>query len=167
MTTASATPIQDLVKDQVTETTIDLATRLELASIAMDVLLDITGGRALALAHDAVARAMAEADRYSTGARALQAVAPSTFTSHRILRQAGNVIRARGWHQGGLYGPDGAVCALEAIRIASGCQKGAEDAAVSVLIDRIRHETGRMNQTVPYWNDDTRRTRADILRLLW
>lgn len=149
---------------------VDFDTRLMLASIGMDVLLAHAGGQDLLDAHAAVTAAIADADRYGAEAAALAllkaAQAPGTFRSHPILKAAGQIIRDRGWHQGSWTNERGAVCALAAIRIATGGDTGQEADAVAVLLDRIRDDLGQSAYSVPGWND-SRRSASDVLRLLF
>jgi hypothetical protein len=156
--------------------TVDFDTRLILAAIGMDVMLAhstskldvLLSQQGLEEAHAAVTAAIAEADRYGAEAAALAAVTavPGTFTSNRILRYAGDLIRQRGWHQNAFTNERGAVCALAAIRIAAGGNGSAEADAVAVLLERIRHDIGRNAWSVPGWND-SRRNVGDVLMLLY
>lgn len=150
--------------------TVDFDTRLMLAAIGIDVILERTGGQALADAHAAVTAAVADADRYAAEAAALGALKaaqrPGVFRSHPILKAAGDLIRARGWHQGSWNDERGAVCALAAIRLATAGDAGREADAVAVLLERIQDELGHGAYSVPGWND-SRRSVADVMRLLF
>lgn len=151
-------------------TTVDFDTRLMITSIGMDVLLAHVGGTALADAHAAVTAAVAEADRYGAEAVALAAwkaaQRPGLFQSHHILKTAGDIIRSRGWHQGSFTNGKGAICALAAIRLATGGNGSAEADAVAVLLGRIQDSLGRSAYSVPGWND-SRRSVGDVLQLLF
>jgi hypothetical protein len=148
----------------------DFDTRLMLASIGMDVLLARAGGQALADAHAAVTAAVAAADRYGAEAVALEGLTaaqrPVTHRSSRILARAADIIRDRGWHQGDWTDSQGAVCALQAIRLAAGDDTDAAADAAAVLLDRIRNQFGDHASSVPGWNDRRERTEADVLYLL-
>lgn len=151
---------------------VDFDTRLMITSIGMDVLLAHVGGKALADAHAAVTAAKAEAERYGAEAVTLAAwkatQRPGLFQSHHILKAAGDLIRARGWHQGSWTDGKGAVCALAAIRLASGGNGSAEADAVSVLLGRIRDDLGQAaaGHSIPGWND-SRRSVGEVLHLLF
>lgn len=146
---------------------IDFDTRLMGVHVLMDVLLG--DDPSVQEARQAVAAAIAAADRYSAEASALEGALapPETFVSHPILKRAGDIIRDRGWHQGSWTSDQGAVCALQAIRLAAGGQPGSEQDAVAALLVRIRHAFGDGASSVPGWNDRRDRTRADVLRLLF
>jgi hypothetical protein len=148
-------------------TDIDFDTRLMATHILMDVLLG--DDEAVQEARQTAADAIAAAARYSAESAALTAVLapPETFTSHPILKRAGDIVRDRGWHQGDWTSQQGAVCALAAVRLACGGRPEREAEAVAVLLTRIRHEFGDGASSVPGWNDRRDRTRADVLRLLW
>lgn len=146
---------------------IDFDTRLALASVGADVLLSQHGTEE---AHAAVTAAVAEASGYGTAAPLLGALAadqsPETFESHPVLKRAGDLIRARGWCQGDFQAANGALCALGAIRRASGGDARTEAEAVDVLLERIASVVGHNAFSVPGWNDQIDRTRDDVLRLL-
>lgn len=150
--------------------TIDFDTRLMLAAIGMDAILKHRHGDALKEAHAAVTAARTEADRYGAEALALggllDAQGPGTFRSHPILKRAGDIIRGRGWHQGSWNDERGAVCALAAIRLATGGDSSAEADAVTVLLERIRSDLGHDSLSVPGWND-SRRSASQVLALLF
>lgn len=145
---------------------IDFDTRLMGAGIFMDFVLG--NHSAVQEARQAVADAIAAADRYSAEAGRLEAATrpPETFRSHPVLKRAGDIVRSRGWHQGSWTGENGAVCALMAIRLAAGGNERTEADAVAVLLDRIRYEFADRASSVPGWNDRRSRTRADVLRML-
>lgn len=147
--------------------TMDIDTRLTLASIYMDVIL--SRDPAVREARAAVAEAIADADRYAAEANRWEAVTapPSVFKSHPILKRAGAIVRERGWHQGHWTSEQGAVCALAAIRLAMVTVPGREGDAVSVLLDRIRHSFGESSLSVPGWNDRQARTEGEVLSLLF
>lgn len=163
MTTAKSRPAVTVPASH----TIDFDTRLMLAAIGMDVLLAQHG---LEEAHAAVTAAIAEADRYGAEALALGALmdaqSPGTFRSHPILKRAGDIIRGRGWHQGSWNDERGAVCALAAIKLATGGDSSAEADAVTVLLARIRSDLGHDTYSVPGWND-SRRSASQVLTLLF
>jgi hypothetical protein len=148
-------------------TTPDLDTRLTLASICMDVLLSRAGGQSLADAHTAVAAAgnLAGAEAMTPGT----GCADERHTTHRsrhILARAADIIRDRGWHQGDWTSRQGAVCVLQAVRLAAGGDADAAADAAAVLIDRMRSRFGDHASSVTGWNDRSERTKADVLALL-
>jgi hypothetical protein len=145
----------------------DIDTRLMLAQVFMDVVLG--SDQAVQDAHKAVADAIAAAGRYSDQSASLKDhTAPTvTFTSHPVLKLAGDIVRSRGWAQQVFTDQQGAVCAWQAIRLAA-VGFGQEASAVTELLARIRHDLGQSGSgySIPGWND-SRRTSQDVLRLLW
>lgn len=152
-TQAVATPVQSK-----TPTTIDFDTRLTLAGIAMDVLLDIPEDT-----QQAVQDALKEADNLAVaGILAEQqraAQQPELFQSQPILKAAGDLIRARGWTTGAYDDARGQLCAMGAIRVATRGEAWeyhpepvGEREAIGVLLDRIAAEFGP-GLSVPGWND--------------
>lgn len=157
MTTATrtqtvATPVQSK-----TPTTIDFDTRLTLAGIAMDVLLDIPEDT-----QQNVQDALKEADNLAVAGilteqqRASQQ--PELFRSQPILKAAGDLIRVRGWTTDA-FENGRALCALGAIRTVTRGDNwfyqpvpADECAAIKVLLDRIAAEFGP-GLSVPGWND--------------
>lgn len=146
---------------------IDFDTRLMGVGIFMDVVLG--NDPAVQEARQAATDAIAAAARYSAEAGRLEAATrpPETFRSHPVLKRAGDIIRTRGWHQGSWTSSQGAVCALHAVRLATGGNEQAEADAVAVLLDRIRYEFADRASSVPGWNDRRDRTQAEVLRLLF
>lgn len=144
----------------------DIDTRLILAAIFMDVRMG--SDPAVRKARQEASDAIAQADRYSDQAGRLEAVTrqPETFRSVSILRQAADIIRARGWAQRDYTADNGSVCILQAIHTVTGGTGAASEGALDVLRDRIRREFGEDASSVPVWNDRPGRTVEDVLRIL-
>lgn len=145
---------------------VDFDTRLMLTSVYMDVVL--SGCDGVQEARQQAADAIAAAGRYSAEATRYAAVTaqPETYTSSRILATAADIIRSRGWVRYDWTREDGAVCALQAIRLAAGGANERSSEAGALLLERIRQQTGERFGTVPAWNDRRERTVADVLHLL-
>lgn len=144
----------------------DIDTRLMLAAIFMDVRT--CSDPAVREARQAASDAIAEAGRYSDQAGRLEAVTrqPEAPCDASILRQAADIIRARGWAQRDYTADNGSVCILQAIHTVTGGPGTASGSALDTLRDRIRREFGEDPSSVPVWNDRPGRTVADVLRIL-
>lgn len=146
--------------------TADIDTRLMLAAIFMD--FSMGSDPAVREARQEASDAIAEADRPGPSTGRLEAVTrqPETFRSASILRQAADIIRARGWAQRDYTADNGSVCILQAIHTVTGGTGAASEGALDVLRDRIRREFGEDASSVPVWNDRPGRTVEDVLRIL-
>src|SRR5262245_54861021 len=118
---------------------VDFDTRLTLAGIGMDVALEAAGGDDLKAARGAASQAVTETA--SSPWLPVSVPAVGALAPHPILADAADVIRERGWFQGNLVSPSGAVCARGAIRIAAKGSALAEQHAEETLLFRIWHET--------------------------
>lgn len=172
MTTATL----DTTKAVTAPAALDFDTRLMLRSIQMDVQLSQSASKLDATlsahdgvqeARDAAADAIAEADRYSAEVSRWEAAQtqPRTFSSNPVLSRAADIIRTRGWIQNGWTDSKGAVCALQAVRLASYGNEAAEQDALAIVMDRIRHDFNEVPRGLPVWNDRPGRTQADVLRV--
>lgn len=136
-------------------------TRLELASIGMDVVL--SGCDGVQEAHQQAADATAEADRYSAAPETHEAVTqPLSPEAERVLKYAATIIRVRGWTRGEWVSDCGAVCAMTAVRIAA----GGDSKVFNEAEDELLRRTGSGFGSVMVWNDRGGRTRDEVLRLL-
>lgn len=173
MTTATLTktvitPVHPVTPEA--QPSISFDTRLELAHVALNVLLDVPDDT-----QAAVQAALKEADGLAVACvlkqRETSTQRPGLFQSNPILKAAGDVIRARGWVRG-LYDSSTGVCAMGAIRtVTRGDAWGAnpepagEREAINVLLERIAAAFGP-GLSVPGWND--RQEDAEgVLQLLW
>lgn len=168
--TTTAVPTVTAPVPATTPTAIDFDTRLALAGIKMDVLLDVGEDT-----QAAVSEALKEADSLAVAGdlklRETAAQKPQRFRSQPILKAAGDLIRARGWTTG-QFQTGTALCALGAIRTATRGndwsnqpEPAGEYGAINVLLERIADEFGP-GLSVPGWND--RQTSDEgVLRLLW
>lgn len=138
---------------------LDFNTRLELAAVGLDVLLE----KHTADANAAAVQAVAEAEALLTAPAPEKLMAPRP--SNYVLTQAAEVIRQRGWLKGNMYNEQGNVCALQAIHIAAGGYGPAEREAKKVLLNRIESELGQP-WSIPGWND-SRGSEDEVFRLLY
>ncbi|MGW2113763.1 DUF6197 family protein [Streptomyces zhihengii] len=140
--------------------TVDLDTRLALASTAMDVLFD------QALLRFAVSTAhlpdTAPAELVAPPAEAPTAPEPQPTVSPlaAVFRGALRILNERGWARGSLRDESGAVCAVGAIRAAAGPDRGLADDACAALLATIQQRFAA--DTLPNWNDTL--TSAEPLR---
>lgn len=87
-----------------------------------------------------------------------------------MLRQALDVLRERGWHQGDYYNPDPdstCVCAVGALNVASGLPVNFDDVAdhprehaLRVLSYVVAARSG--DRHIPTWNDEDGRTQDEV-----
>ena len=163
MKTATVSPVQAAARPpNPYPSTADIDTRIVLAGVFMDVVLDQPAVReARQEAADAIATAAGYAVAGVVSAGRQVAVQP-----HPVLRRAGDIIRTRGWARHVFTDREGAVCALQAVRLAAAGNGPALVDAVTVLLDRIAGEFADGVSSVSGWNDQPGRTQADILRLL-
>ena len=147
---------------------VDIDTRMTMALAGINAIIDHKHG-------DAVAEANREAEAAVEAAELLEPEPPQ-FKPHPILKAAGDVIRAKGWHQGDYRSEaTGAVCALGAIidavyggdsRISRDLTGSTwEDGAIRELLNRIAAETGDPH-SVSSWND-SRSSVDEVVRLLY
>ena len=154
---SSAAKVQSLA-DRGTD--IDFDTRITMALAGMDAILSHKHGGAVAEAHAAVTEIQDEI------LITLPEPEAPVFQPHPILKAAGDVIRDRGWHQGGFESECGPqVCALGAIKLVTPGDFRAELEAETELLNRIAADTGE-ELSVPLWND-SRGSVADIVKLLY
>ena len=76
-----------------------------------------------------------------------------------IFRKALEVLDERGWYQGGYQGPDGSVCAEQALTLASDAR------SVFAALKRLRQLLPE-NLFVHEFNDDPLTTEEDVRLLL-
>jgi hypothetical protein len=81
----------------------------------------------------------------------LPAPAPQSSPLAAVYLAAIRIIRERGWTRGGLRDEQGAVCAVGAIRVAAGPDRGQADDACAHLLEVI--QTQFTADTLPAWND--------------
>ncbi|MEU3903298.1 hypothetical protein AB0F20_05715 [Streptomyces goshikiensis] len=118
--------------------------RLALTSLAMDGRLDGAGIR-----YD-VRIAPIEIPEILVDPQPATRAAPAT--AGEVLVEAARLITERGWGQRWLTGPDGAICARGAIRIAAGGEGPLADQAEAILLDRIRRQFPDAI-SIGSWND--------------
>lgn len=140
---------------------IDFPTRLAIARAGMEALMDHAAGPAREEAQRALCGAL---DAVPGAGELLDPVAVRR-PPHRVLAAAGELIRVRGWARNVFEAPDGAVCALAAIRHVSRFA-GEEAAAEAELLSRIAADVGHDAWSVPGWND-RQSSAAAVLRLLY
>lgn len=140
---------------------IDFPARLAIARAGMEALMDHAAGPAREEARQALCGALAAVPE---AGELLDPVAGRS-PSHPVLAAAGALIRARGWARDVFETPDGAVCALAAIRHVSRFA-GEEAAAEAELLSRIAADVGHDAWSVPNWND-RQPDAAAVLRLLY
>lgn len=132
--------------------------RLEAAKIWHSATLAEKHGAVLREAADAVRQAMAGVpDHMPT----LADVRPP----NPVLAAAGVLILRRGWARDVFVAPDGALCALAAVRVVP-CDPHREADALSELVQRIRLDLGHDRMSITRWND-TRSSREEVTRLLY
>lgn len=78
-----------------------------------------------------------------------------------VYAKAADIIRRRGWHQGGYEAPDGSVCLLGALGHA---REGHSQYWAGEDVEAIEPHIGTEN--VGDWNDAPERTVEDIFLLL-
>lgn len=140
---------------------VDFDTRLELASVGMDVLLSNITDRPDETAPLVVAVIDEAAELLEAETAAQPAFAPNA-----VLKAAGDVIRVRGWAQGVLMDHQGCVCALGAIRAAAGNVLGAFEAEEE-LLRRIHATPEWKNLGISSWNDRLDRTEDQVLSFMY
>ncbi|MFF5473348.1 hypothetical protein [Streptomyces achromogenes] len=93
-------------------------------------------------------------------------VAPSPYRTPlaALLHRARVRIETDGWARGACRDEDGRRCAIGAIR-AEAASPGQADDASALLLDVVRREFGRKDDTVPSWNDRQAGPRPVILAL--
>lgn len=128
---------------------VDFDTRLTLAAVAMDVRLEHAQ-----LAFEVNTAHLPDAATDDLVAPILPALEPQTPPTASPLAAvylgAIQVIRERGWTRGSLRDEQGAVCAVQAIRLAATTAGQADDACAH-LLDIIQQQFAA--ETVPAWND--------------
>lgn len=143
--------------------------RLALAGIRITTTIDHKHGDAIREAHESMsAAACLEAEE-------LLAPEPVTFEPNQVLAAARRIIEARGWTKGAYDQPNGAVCAINAIRLVTRgdgwyyrptpYNTEPEVTAMAELTNRIAADTGK-TLTIPAWND-SRADKSEVLRLLY
>lgn len=165
MTTATKT--QTLPDVPADSKALDFDERLVLAGISISTAIDHKYG-------DVIRDAQAEAAA-CLEAEELLAPEPVTFEPNQVLATARRIIETRGWTKGAYDQPNGAVCAINAIRLVT---RGdgwyhrptpyttePEDTAMAELTNRIAADTGN-TLTIPAWND-SRADKSEVLRLLY
>lgn len=80
-----------------------------------------------------------------------------------VLRKAVDVLAERGWHQGGLVGPDGERCAYGAILDAA--NNGRLSGETGLLFEQWLQREGMLcrEMGVGVWNDDPARSYEDVV----
>jgi hypothetical protein len=81
-----------------------------------------------------------------------------------LLHRARVRIETDGWARGACRDEDGRRCAIGAIR-AEAANPGQADDASALLLDIVRREVGREDDTVPSWNDRQTSPRPVLLAL--
>ncbi|MFC9268953.1 hypothetical protein ACFTXJ_14420 [Streptomyces zhihengii] len=140
--------------------TVDLDTRLALASTAMDVLFDQALLRlAVSTAH-LPDTAPVELVAPPAEAPVVPEPQPAVSPLAAVFRGALRILGERGWARGALRDDQGAVCAVAAIRAATGSDRGLADDACAALLAVIQQRF--VADTLPSWNDSL--TSAEPLR---
>jgi hypothetical protein len=83
-----------------------------------------------------------------------------------VYLDAIDVLEARGWHQGDLYGPDNSCCLQGAMREAV-MQREVTDHSIhwgGLGVERLVRQMGF--DSVPHFNDDPNTTYEDVVLLL-
>lgn len=151
---------------------VPLETRMEMTSVAMDVLLSNavqTVGHSNAETVRAVAKALSEPSGY--GLSVLERVVQDTVagiptTPRQVLLKAAELIRDHGWTQWLMEDAEGRLCIAGAvIRAAGGRWDALVVPSLELLLSRIQREYPWIRH-VAEWNDGPYGSRHGALRFL-
>jgi hypothetical protein len=81
--------------------------------------------------------------------------------AERILREARTILDKKGWHKGGLTGPKGSVCLLQALQEVNHTVKESDRQEAKRLLLTL---TGTSD--IPAFNDRPKTTKEDIFLML-
>lgn len=133
--------------------------RLALSLLAMDERL---GDAGLEFDVNTAAIELPEAPEILTAPMPAVTLAPTTAAE--VFQEAARLIAAHGWIRQYAGSATTGYCAIGAIRTAAGGNRGLEDAAEVLLLDRIRAEQPDI-LSVGAWNDSQREP-GPVLRML-
>lgn len=95
------------------------------------------------------------------------------MTPQDVLSAAADLIDKRGWHQDDYLGPDGGVCCLGAIQIASfraqrlfGSDHFAAAKLLSARLGLPAPDAAAAGKQIVEWNDEPGRTQAEVTAAL-